>query len=198
MTTMLIKKKLPAEMAEMQFSQDFDLDCWKYIKAVGYAYDPLIPEAASVKYIDLSRDHPETLSRLEKEISRKYAQVMKLDTALLFKSKPFAEPIIHHDVMDESRISTVALNVPIYNTEGSYMEWWDGDYDSFILYTDNTRTVKHVHLDWKSEPVLLHRMEITRPTLVRIDIPHRAVNPQPRNRMMMSLRFSPELKFLDQ
>lgn len=192
-----IEKKPTAETADLRFHQEIDLACWPHIKAIGYSYDPIIPEATSVKYINFAKDHRDTASMIEREVSHKYNKSMKLDTALLFKSKPFADPIIHHDVMDETKISTVALNVPIYNTEGSYMEWWDGEYDSFVLYTDNTRTVKHVHLEWKTDPVMLHRIEILRPTLVRIDIPHRAVNPQPRNRMMMSLRFSPELTFLD-
>jgi hypothetical protein len=181
------------EIAET-FIQDFELESWVHVRTVAYAYQHVIPIETSVKYIDFTR-HQGIKQIIEDEVSTRYGKPMTLDMALLFKSKPQAMPIIHHDVMNDN-LSEVALNVPIYGCEGAKMQWFDGDYDAYVMYTDSTKTVKHVDLTWKSRPQLLFETEIVRPCLVNIAKPHRAINPTDHERMMMSLRFNPGLEFI--
>ena len=175
------------------FIQDFEIECRAHVLAVAYAYKHIIPVETSVKYINFN-NHPGIKAIIEKEISERYGKTMTLDMALLFKSKPQAVPVIHHDVMSQN-LSEVALNIPIYGCEGSMMQWFDGKYDAYEMYTDSTKTVRHVELTWKTEPVLLFEKEIVRPSLVNILKPHRAINPNNHERMMMSLRFNPSLEF---
>ena len=60
-----------------------------------------------------------------------------------------------------------------------------------------TNSNKYLKLEWDGEPKLLASVTIKDPHLVRIDVPHQAINLcKEKPRVMLSIRFTPDLKWL--
>jgi hypothetical protein len=117
------------------------------------------------------------------------------------------------------RATDIALNIPIYNCGQGTMHWYGGAKFSLIEKEVNEEKVKKngsgqfVHnkirrralksgrrstflkLTWEGEPVEIDHVLVDQPHLVRINIPHKTINASTDRRMMLSLRFDPELKF---
>ena len=94
---------------------------------------------------------------------------------LAFKRRNYFSPrleTVHIDFSQEILHSSIVL--PIENCKGTAMFWMDGDYRL------ETRILPHGDpyqiVVWKSNPQLIEKIEITEPTLCRVDIPHDALS----------------------
>jgi hypothetical protein len=103
-----------------------------------------------------------------------------------------------------------ALNIPLLNCDGSYIVWYAGNPDEQVkleIYNDHTSKIifkkdyDHVQHPydvlssyWVSgDPVELTRTECNKPMLVHIGRPHQPVVAHQRLRVLLSIRFKPEL-----
>ena len=103
---------------------------------------------------------------------------------------------------DRSGASNYALNIPIRNTGIGSMDWYgEAPYQLEVQKMGNAtvmgRKAKYLKLEWDGEPKLIASVTIKDPHLVRIDVPHQAINLcKEKPRVMLSIRFTPDLKWL--
>ena len=118
--------------------------------------------------------------------------------AILFGNGPGESAGIHIDgySLERKNASNFALNIPILNCEQGYMNWYKGAYD---LVEDKTKEgLKLLKIEWKEEPEIIERALINQPTIVRVNVPHNVENLSDQQRLMLSIRFVPDLALLDQ
>ncbi len=113
---------------------------------------------------------------------------------LAFKRKEFMIPKkdkVHLDYSEElNGVCYASLIVPISGCENSYMYWYDGEYTKEKQVTLQIEG-KHDYqlIVWDDEPTMVHKEEITEPTLCRVDIPHSVCSPSDDYRTIISFRF---------
>ena len=142
---------------------------------------------------------------------------LKIKNGLIFFSRPNSEQGLHVDGFTKSRTNAadVALNIPIYNCSQGTMHWYGGaeytleerevnkdqehKFGSRIkmsIANSKRGATKYLKLTWNGDPVEIDQTLVDQPCLVRIDVPHQAINTSNDRRIMLSLRFDPDLKFI--
>ena len=106
---------------------------------------------------------------------------------------------------DRSGASDYALNIPSRNCGIGSMDWHGGApyhmevqkiADATVMGR-KTNSNKYLKLIWEGEHRVIDSVTITTPHLVRIDVPHQAINLCKENpRIMLSIRFKPDLKWI--
>lgn len=99
---------------------------------------------------------------------------------------------------DPPKIMNCAINIPIRNCEDSYMEWYDGEYNTKVNSNKGADGIirKYLDLEWKAQPNLIDKTIIDAPTLVRVGIPHK-VTVIDKTRSLITLRFQNNPTFDD-
>lgn len=118
--------------------------------------------------------------------------------AILFGNGPGQSAGIHIDgySLERKNASNFALNIPILNCDQGWMNWYKGEYD---LVEDKTKEgLKLLKIEWKGEPEIIERALINEPTLVKVNVPHNVENLSNQQRLMLSIRFVPDLALLNQ
>jgi len=112
---------------------------------------------------------------------------------LIFKRKNMCE--FNYDDFDVHTDSVhVSLVIPIEGYTNAPMIWVEGDYD--IVPKLNEENLKYAHIKWKGKPTAIHKEDIVRPTLCRVDIPHIARSDIYSNyRTVATVRFKVDLEF---
>ena len=75
------------------------------------------------------------------------------------------------------------------------MSWYDGDYK--LSVTTKPGGLPYLNVDWNSDPVEVASKIMFEPALVRVNIPHSVKNYSNQARMLLSIRFTPDLFFSD-
>jgi len=116
----------------------------------------------------------------------------KIKFAAMFGQKPHAVQITHIDGYSTSRVgaSNTALNIPIKSI--GQMTWYSGDYH-LEEQADSSSKIKYLNLNWLSEPSIKDIAVIDSPTIVRINVPHRVINLHNEPRIVISIRYSPDI-----
>ncbi len=114
----------------------------------------------------------------------------KIKSVLAFSQGPLAVQEIHVDGYSakRTRSSNSALNIPIKSS--GRMTWYRGKYE---LEEASTSKVKYLKLNWISEPAIQYSVVIDSPTIVKIDVPHRVTNLDNASRIVLSVRYSPDI-----
>lgn len=135
---------------------------------------------------------------LQKPLRENGFGVMLPKGGILFGNDPGAVMGIHIDgySMDRKNASNFAINIPILNCEQGYMNWYSGAYE--LTETKTKEGLKHLKINWKEEPVIAERAIIDSPTIVRVNIPHNVENLSDKRRLMLSIRYVPDLALLNQ
>lgn len=115
----------------------------------------------------------------------------KIKSALAFGQGPLAAQEIHVDGYNvtRTRSSDTALNIPI-KSHGQ-MTWYHGKYE--LEEAVSPSKVKYLKLNWFDEPVVKNTAVIDSPTVVKIDVPHRVINLVDDLRIVLSIRYSPDI-----
>ena len=114
---------------------------------------------------------------------------------IVFKRKEFNIPRtdkVHIDLLDNKLRSEchTSLIIPISGCENSYMYWYDGKRTKEKQVISKIAGEYNYHFaTWDEEPVMVHKEEITEPTLCRVDIPHSVCSPSEDYRTIISFRF---------
>jgi len=98
---------------------------------------------------------------------------------------------LHIDENDTT-IFKSSIIFPVEGCENSFMYWAIGSYNS-NLTTHPTNGTKYSLLTWNSDVVILDELEITTPTVVRVDIPHDAYTNNEWPRIIFSIRLRENL-----
>jgi hypothetical protein len=84
----------------------------------------------------------------------------------------------------------LALNLPLFGCDNSYMHWWN---DVAVQEVKDTEFYgNQIKLLDGANKTITHSLRLTSPHLVQVDIPHNAENSSDKTRGLFSLRFKPE------
>lgn len=125
---------------------------------------------------------------VERDIKATLGFNVKVKTAIMFINDANFVQDLHVDGFDPDRAnaSNTALNLPILNCDNGPMSWYNGD---FFLTKSPFKTIKYLKINWNSEPTLAATKIISKPTFVKINIPHHIENQSSSPRLMLSIRF---------
>lgn len=114
-----------------------------------------------------------------------------IKSAIIFAQAPGNVQELHVDGFGVDRLgaSNWALNLPI--AEVGEMLWYSGEYH--LSETANGQGLKYLQLNWHEEPKVAQRVLVDQPTIVRIDIPHQVINQGLGRRLVISVRFNPDI-----
>ena len=130
-------------------------------------------------------------------IKRNIVKIANTDTmsmiyyALTFIQPPNLKGIIHVDGIKPGRTGHPdwALNIPI-TTSDAEMSWYKGDY---TLKTEDNQGLAYLNIVWTDGPNLAKTIKVDQPMIVNIDTPHSVTNFSNHLRMILSVRFNPDL-----
>jgi hypothetical protein len=117
-------------------------------------------------------------------------------SVILFGVPPQSKVNIHVDgyTADRKDSSNFALNIPIQHCEQGVMHWYKGTYTLEEGIT--AEKLKHLKIVWEGEPELAHSKIIDSPCIVRVNTPHNVENLSDQYRLILSVRFTPDLAIL--
>ena len=144
------------------------------------------------KQILLSTEEKKWLStQLLSEIESLTGKQHKITNAILFIQQPKAESSIHVDGISPIRLNhpNWALNIPITKSDAE-MSWYEGVYS---LNIKDSQGLAYLDINWQHGPNLAKIIKIDQPIIVNIDKPHKVVNFSNHVRMILSVRFTPDL-----
>ncbi|CAB4241900.1 hypothetical protein UFOVP71_438 [uncultured Caudovirales phage] len=132
-------------------------------------------------------------SLLEPDVKSQLGHDVKIKTAVMFINRPQFKQDMHIDgyTIDRANTSNTALNLPILNCDTGPMFWYDGEY---TLSMNTSVTIKYLKITWQSGPTLAAEALINKPTIVRVNIPHHIENRSDNPRLMLSVRFTPDIQ----
>jgi hypothetical protein len=116
-----------------------------------------------------------------------------VSNAIIFGIKPNSAIKLHVDgyTLNRDNARNYALNIPIAHCNLGVMHWYDGDY---TLIEDKTEeALPYLKIIWNSAPHTLASAVIDRPTVVKVDVPHSVYNHSTEHRVILSLRFDPDI-----
>ena len=130
---------------------------------------------------------------LEPTIQQQTGVNVKIKTAIMFINEPWFVQDLHVDGFNLNRhnASDTALNLPILNCNTGPMQWFAG---SYYLSESNVETIKYLKINWTSPVEVAATKIINRPTIVKINVPHHIENHSDAPRLMLSVRFTPDLR----
>jgi hypothetical protein len=118
---------------------------------------------------------------------------LSVNNAIIFGIKPNSAIKLHVDgyTLNRDNARNYALNIPIANCNLGVMHWYNGDY---VLTEDKTEeALPYLKITWNSAPHILASAVIDQPTVVKVDIPHSVYNHSNEHRIILSLRFDPDI-----
>lgn len=133
-------------------------------------------------------------SLLEKDVRDTLGNEVKIKTAIMFINQGNFVQGLHVDgfSIERTNASNTALNIPILNCNTGVMKWYSGD---FYLTNGPFKTIKYLKINWTTEHSLADEKIIDKPTLVKINVPHHIENQSNEPRLMLSVRFTPDIVF---
>ena len=87
---------------------------------------------------------------------------------------------------------TCAINLPLLNCKGSYTLWYKKLNSNPDVFHVNPGCGGHAHQDVEE----VHRFELDKPAVLRINVPHAVWNPSDTNRVVATFRFKESLEHL--
>jgi hypothetical protein len=131
-------------------------------------------------------------SLLESDVKQQLGLTVKIKSAIMFINDARFVQDLHIDgyTIERKNASNTALNLPILNCESGPMMWYSGD---FYLTKSPSNTIKYLKINWTTEYKLAATKIINKPTLVCINIPHHIENQSDSPRLMLSVRFTPDI-----
>jgi hypothetical protein len=131
---------------------------------------------------------------VERDILEVLGIKVRVKSAIMFINDANYAQKLHVDGSTVDRINdnNTALNIPILNCDSGYMSWYSGDF-FLTIGQSKTKGLDYLKINWSTEPCLAVTKIINKPTIVKIDIPHHAENKSDSPRLMLSVRFAPNI-----
>jgi hypothetical protein len=176
----------------MEYYREIDIKSWQDIQQ--FCLDKWNNLDKSLPSMVFSKDDLEYLGQLiEPAVKDELGVDVSIKSAIMFISAPKFVQDMHVDGFTIERInaSNSALNLPILNCNEGPMYWYSGEY---YLTKSKMNNLKYLQINWTTEPSLACRKVITKPTLVKINVPHHIENLSDSPRLMLSIRFNPDIQ----
>jgi len=111
--------------------------------------------------------------------------------AIIFIQPSKLKGVIHVDGIKPGREGhpNWAVNIPITNSDAE-MYWYEGTY---TLKTEDNHGLAYLDINWTYGPNVAKTVKVDRPIIVNIDTPHSVTNFSNHLRMVLSIRFNPDL-----
>lgn len=115
----------------------------------------------------------------------------KVANAIIFIQPPKLKGVIHVDGIKPGRVGhpNWAVNIPL-TTSDAEMYWYEGNY---TLKTEDNQGLAYLDINWTYGPNLAKTVKVNCPIIVNIDTPHSVTNFSNHLRMVLSVRFTPDL-----
>lgn len=170
----------------MKYFQPINLgDAWQKIQA---RYHDLDRDIIGTRVTMLKEPELKWLNQtLAQAITAYSKDLHQVKMALLFATPERNNPHIHLD--GTKTLGTTAVNIPI--REKGQMQWFTGKYT--VLEQNTSTALKYLQIIWQEQPKMICETEIDQPTLVRIDQPHRVKNLSTKPRLLLTVRWEPDL-----
>lgn len=110
---------------------------------------------------------------------------LEIDNILIFFYKPSGIPETHVDYSNDSIISKSSLVIPWILHEQYLLYWMNGNYELYEEYYNN---IKYNKLKWNSDEKVCFEVSISKPIIVRTDIPH-GIRPPDKDLLLATFRF---------
>jgi hypothetical protein len=117
----------------------------------------------------------------------------KIHRAIIFMQPPNLVGGVHVDGIHPERTNNVnwAVNIPLTNTPAE-MFWYNGEY-KLILKDGDRSGVPYLTLDWLSKSEIDETIIVDKPVIIYIEKPHNAKNLTDEIRLILTVRFTPDL-----
>jgi len=175
----------------MLLYKHIELSTWT---AIIERFQELMPNVVKQQsYTCTQQDKIWLSSVIEPAIASTLGSKLKLKSAIVFGQGPGSIQEVHVDGFGVARkgASNWALNIPIANCGHGEMIWYSGKFH--LSETANTQGLKYLDLTWDGEQKIQESIIIDKPTIVKIDVPHQVINNSNTRRLMLSVRFSPDI-----
>lgn len=118
---------------------------------------------------------------------------LSVSNAIIFGVKPEASIKLHVDgyTLNRDNARNYALNIPLVNCDLGVMHWFGGDYTLTEEKTDEA--LQYLKITWNSPPHIITSAVIDKPAVVKVDVPHNVHNHSSKHRIILSLRFDPDI-----
>jgi hypothetical protein len=185
-------------MEDLQYYKLLDMpeSDWKHIKDY-ILFDVVLNKDTPIVSHAVNLNNHKIKLLLKNLISATLAQYgsekCEAKSVILFGVPPHSKVNIHVDgyTADRKDSSNFALNIPIQHCEQGVMHWYKGAYTLEEGMTPEK--LKHLKIVWADEPEIAHSKIIDSPCIVRVDIPHNVENLSDHYRLILSIRFAPDL-----
>ena len=131
---------------------------------------------------------------LAEQVSRHVKKEVKVSYGFLTLVAPKAAGTIHIDsntLNPPKDKNNWAVNIPIYNCSQGIMSWYGG-IPKVVLH-DIPGGLPYTSIENPQELYLVDEKVVDQPTIVRINAPHKAVNNLDDIRILLTVRFDPDL-----
>ena len=128
----------------------------------------------------------ETVDSINNTLTKHNLPVMHNILAFARRTQKGNYQALHIDEND-TQIFNSSIIFPVTGCDNAYMYWANGNY-SRELTTHPSNNTKYSLLKWHSDITVLDEVEITSPTVVRVDIPHDAYTNNIWPRVIFSIR----------
>ena len=106
-----------------------------------------------------------------------------------YNTPPFSGLVPHIDNVKNAR-NQVALNIPLYGTQNTSMDYYSTEEDNlFLTYTDGKANLPVQVIKDQNKLVLIDSIELDIPALVRTDVIHGIRNDNSTYRLIASFKF---------
>jgi hypothetical protein len=173
----------------MEYHRPISISNWNIIQE---KFKEKLKVIIDQKQIILSNEEKKWLStHLLPDVKLLTGKEHKITNAILFIQGPKTESSIHIDGLSPTRLNHPdwALNIPITDSDAE-MSWYEGIYS---LNIKDSQGLTYLDIDWQHGPNLAKIIKIEHPIIVNIDKPHKVVNFSNHVRMILSVRFNPDI-----
>lgn len=173
----------------MEYHHLINISNWESIKEKIKSNIKIVPHQ---RQVILSSNVKEWLSgQILTDITALTNKEHKITNAIVFVQEPKSECTIHVDGMDPTRKGAPnwALNIPITESDAE-MSWYEGVYS---LNIKDSQGLAYLDIDWIHGPNITKTIKVDKPVIVNIDTPHKVVNFSNHVRIILSIRFSPDI-----
>jgi len=175
----------------MELYHSITLSNWQLIRD---RYQNQLPDVTGERLISLDAIELAWITdQIIEEVNSFIGKTFTVKNAIIFGQGPKNVQGSHVDGFQRGRqgASNWALNIPVLNCDQGEMIWFKGDY--ILEPAINESNIGYQHINWSNGPHFLASKIIDTPTIVKVDIPHQVINHTNERRLMLSVRFTPDL-----
>jgi hypothetical protein len=176
----------------LPYFKSIQVDNLEQLQSAVFEIMPLMPTAGYDSYAMFHnwKDTIRSMPDIENLLCQHNWQNKVVSCAIIVML-PFKKLPIHIDYALGEPDSNCALNIPLINSAGADTIWYSTDSNPEIKFGPNNKWSEYSYND--EDCVENVRTQLSQPTLVNIKLPHSVENLQPHRRVILTIRFTPDV-----